>query len=69
MANIDGNYVPGVSSAKRENYEKIRDHEFRLILVEDREELRRFWSSAVLPRIDPSVAILIDLDFQIGELN
>ena len=37
------------------------------MLVQDREELEKFWLSAMLPAVDPSVVVPIGPEFQIVE--
>ena len=55
----------GVSLNEKENFEKLREHEFPWTLVEDRKELRRYWPSFFLPNVDPLVVVLIDPNFPI----
>ena len=54
---------------EQKDFDEIGGHEFPWILVLDREELEKFWSSVVLPAVDPSVAEPIGPKFSIGEPN
>ena len=58
-----------LSLQERKDYEKIMDNEngFSWMLVQDRDEVEKYWS--VLPTVDPPVVVSIDLEFQIGEPN
>ena len=53
----------------QKDFDEIGRHEFPWTLVLDREELEKFWSSVVLPAVDPSVAEPIGPKFSIGEPN
>ena len=69
MTKAGGNKAPTLSLQEQEDYEKIVDNEngFSWMLVQDREEVEKYWLSAVLLVADPPVVISIDPEFQIDE--
>ena len=67
MAKATGNRAPTLSRLEQKDFNEIDSHGFPWTLVLDREELDKFWSSAMLPVIDPPIAVSIDLEFQIDE--
>ena len=71
MTKAGGNKALTLSLQEQKDYEKIVDNEsgFPWTLVQDRDEIEKYWPSAVLPDVDPLVAAPIDPEFQIGEPN
>ena len=67
VAKADGNQILKLTWVEQIDLEKIEGQEILWTLVLDHRELGRFWSSVVLPNVDPSVATRIDLEFQISE--
>ena len=69
MAKAGGNQASTLSLLEQKDYDKIKDNEngFPWMLVQNREELEKFWPSAVLSTIDPSVAVPINPEFQISK--
>ena len=66
MVKTSGNQAPTLSQLEQKDFNEIDDHRFPWMLVLAREELDKFWSSAMLPTFDPPVAVPIGLKFQIG---
>ena len=66
MAKIGGNRASTLSPNKQNYYKQIEDNEggFPWMLFHDRDELEKFWPSAMLSTADPPVAISIDPEFQ-----
>ena len=67
MAKASGNRASTLSRLKQKDFDEISGHEFSWTLVLDRENLDKFWPSAILFVVDPPVAASIDPEFQIGE--
>ena len=58
---------PNLSQVEQKDFDEISRHKFPWTLILDREELEKYWSSAVLPTVDPPVATPINPKFQISE--
>ena len=69
MAKARGNKALTLSLLEQKDYDKIMDNQngFPWTLVQDRDEVEKYWSSAVLPKANPPVAVPIGPEFQIGE--
>ena len=69
MTKAGGNKALTLSLQEQKDYEKIVDNEsgFPWTLVQDRDEIEKYWPSAVLPDADPPIATLINPEFQISE--
>ena len=69
MAKAGGNKTPTLTLIEQKDYSKILDNEtgFPWTLVQDRDEVEKYWPSAVLPNAEPPVAVPIGPEFQIGE--
>ena len=69
VAKAGGNKVPTLTLVEQKLYSKILDNEngFPWTLVHDRDEVEKYWPSAVLPNAEPPVAVPIGPEFQIGE--
>ena len=69
VAKAGGNKAPALSLLEQRDYDKIMDNQngFPWTLVQDRDEVEKYWSSAVLPKANPPVAVPIGPEFQIGE--
>ena len=65
VANGGGNQAPNLSQIEQKDFDEIGGHEFPWTLVLDKEELEKYWSSAVLLTVDPSIAVPINSKFQI----
>ena len=71
VAKAGGNKAPTLILVEQKGYSKILDNEsdFPWTLVQDRDEVEKYWPNAVLPNVEPPVAVPIGLEFQIGEPN
>ena len=71
MAKVGGNKAPTLSFLEQRDYDKIMDNKngFPWTLVQDRDEVEKYWPSAVLPNANPPVAVSVDPKFQISEPN
>ena len=69
MAKVGGNKAPTLTLVEQKDYSKILDHEsgFPWTLVQDRDEIEKYWSSTVLSNAEPPVAVPIGPEFQISE--
>ena len=69
MAKARGNKAPTLTLVEQKDYSKILDNEsgFPWTLVQDRDEVEKYWPSAVLSNVEPSVAVSIGPEFQIGK--
>ena len=69
MAKAGGNKTLTLTLVEQKGYSKILDNEsgFPWTLVQDRDEIEKYWLSAVLPNAEPLVAVPIGPEFQIGE--
>ena len=69
MAKARGNKALTLSFQEQNDYEKIVDNEsdFPWTLVQDRDEVEKYWPSVVLSDVDPPVVASIGPEFQIGE--
>ena len=66
-----GNNAPTLTLVEQEDYLKILDNEsdFPYTLVQDRNEVEKYWQSAVLSNAEPPAAVPIGPELQIGELS
>ena len=69
MAKAGRNKASALSRLEQRDYDKIMDNQngFSLTLVQDRDEVEKYWPSAVLSNADPPIAVSIGLEFQISE--
>ena len=69
MAKAGGNKAPTLTLIEQKKYSKILDNEngFPWTLVQDRDEVEKYWPSAVLPNVEPPAVVPIGPEFQIGE--
>ena len=69
MAKAGGNKAPALSLLEQRHYDKIMDNQngFSLTLVQDRDEVEKYWPNAVLSNADPPVAVPVGPEFQIDE--
>ena len=69
VAKVGGNKASTLTLVKQKEYLKILDNEngFLWTLVQDRDEVEKYWPSAVLLNAEPPVAMPIGPEFQIGE--
>ena len=69
MAKVGGNKAPTLTLVEQKEYLKILDNEngFLWTLVQDRDEVEKYWPSAVLSNAEPPIAMSIGPEFQIGE--
>ena len=58
-----------LSLLEQRDYDKIMDNQngFPWTLVQDRDEVEKYWPSAVLPNVDPPIAMPVGTEFLIGE--
>ena len=65
MAKVGGNKAPTLTLVEQKDYSKILDNEndFPWTLVQDRDEVEKYWLSAVLPNVEPPVAVPIGPEF------
>ena len=63
--------MPTLTLLEQKDCEKNLDNQngFPWTLIQDRDNVEKYWSSAVLPNADPSVAMPIGLGIQISEPN
>ena len=71
MAKAGGNKALTLTFIEQKDYSKILDNEtgFPWTLVQDRDEVEKYWPSAVLPNAEPSAILPIGPELQIGEPN
>ena len=69
VAKVSGNQAPNLSKVEHKDFDEISGYEFPYTLVLDREELDKFWWSAVLFVANSLITAPIDPEFQIGEPN
>ena len=71
MAKAGGNKALTLSLLEQKDYDKIMDNQngFPWTLVQDKDEVEKYWPSAVLSNVDPPFVVPIDTKFQIGEPN
>ena len=64
-----GNKAPTLTILEKEGYDQILDNQdgFPWTLIQDRDTMDRYWPSTVLPNAEPSVAVSIGPELQIGE--
>ena len=69
MAKAKGNKAPTLTLMEQKDYSKILENEtgFPWTLVQDRDEVEKYWPSAVLPNAEPPTAVPIGPELQIGE--
>ena len=69
VAKAGGNKAPTLTLVEQKNYSKILDNEsgFPWTLVQDRDEVEKYWPSTVLSNAEPLVAVPIGPELQIGE--
>ena len=69
VAKAAGNKAPTLIILEKEGYDQILDNQdgFSWTLIQDRDTVERYWPSAVLPNAEPSVAVSIGPELQIGE--
>ena len=65
MAKIGGNKAPTLSLQEQKDFDKIMDNQngFPWTLVQDRDEVKKYWPSRVLSHTDPPVAVPISPEF------
>ena len=65
MAKVGGNKAPTLSFLEQRDYDKIMDNQngFLWTLVQDRDEMKKYWPSAVLLNADPPVAVPVGPEF------
>ena len=61
--------MPTLSLLEQRDSDKIMDNQngFPWTLVQNRDEVEKYWPSAVLPNADPPVAVPVGPKFQIDE--
>ena len=61
--------MPALTLLESKHYSQIFDSEngFPWTLVQDRDEVERYWPRAVLPNAEPPAAVPIGPELQIGE--
>ena len=71
MAKAGGNKALTLTLVEQKDYSKILDNEssFPWTLVQDRDEVEKYWPSAVLSNVEPPIAMPIGPELQIGEPN
>ena len=69
VAKAGGNKTPTLSFQEQKDYDKIIDNQndFPWTLIQDKNEVEKYWPSRVLFNADPPVAVPIGPEFQIGE--
>ena len=69
MAKAGGNKALTLSLLEQRDYNKNMDNQngFLWTLVQDRDEVEKYWPSEVLSNADPPVAVLVGPEFQIDE--
>ena len=69
MAKVEENKAPTLTLMEHKDYSKILDNEtgFPWTFVQDRDEVEKYWPSAVLLNAEPPAAVSIGLELQIGE--
>ena len=69
VAKAGGNKMPALTLLESKHYSQIFDSEngFPWTLVQDRDEVERYWPRAVLPNAEPQAAVPIGPELQIGE--
>ena len=65
MAKARGNKAPTLTLVEQKEYSKILDSEngFPWTLVQDKDQVEKYWPSVVLPTVDPLVAAPIGPEF------
>ena len=71
MAKTRENKAHTLTLIEQKDYSKILDNEngFPWTLIQDKDEVEKYWPSAVLPNAERPVAVLIGPELQIGEPN
>ena len=69
VAKAGGNRVSKFTRVEQVDLEKVDGHAIPSMLVLAQGELDRFQPNVVFPNVDPLIALLIGLEFLIGELS
>ena len=71
VTKVGGNKASALSLLEQKDHDKIKDNQngFFWTLVQDRDEVEKYWLSAVLSNADPPAAVSVGPEFQIGEPN
>ena len=69
VAKAGGNKASTLTFVEQKEYSKILDNEngFPWTLVQNRDEVEKYWPSAVFSNAEPPAAVPIGPEFQIGE--
>ena len=69
MIKVGGNKAPTLSLLEQGDYDKIMDNHngFLYTLVQNKDEVEKYWPSAMLLNVDPLVVVPVAPEFQIGE--
>ena len=69
MAMAEGNKVSTLTLLEQKDCEKKLDNQngFPWTLIQDKDNVKKYWSSAVLPNVDPPIVVSISSEIQIDE--